>query len=88
MQNFAAPGTFFARVPLDGPRTTVGPSEAGFPTLSERSGLAKGPVDWPPLAENPFCKRKEFKRITMRSDRTDQSFAAMIYLSAAIINSR
>ncbi|MBV1829610.1 transposase, partial [Komagataeibacter sp. AV436] len=40
------------------------------------------------LIENFFCKLKEFKRIATRSDKTDRSFAAMIYLSAAIINSR
>ena len=43
---------------------------------------------WRHLIENFFCKLKEFKRIAMRSDKTDQSFAAMIYLSAAVINSR
>jgi len=31
---------------------------------------------------------KEFKRIAMRSDKTDTSFAAMIHLAAAVINSR
>ncbi|TXI97940.1 MAG: IS5 family transposase, partial [Aquabacterium sp.] len=35
-----------------------------------------------------FCKLKEFKRIAMRSDKTDNSFAAMIYLAAGVINSR
>ncbi|RFP04026.1 transposase [Komagataeibacter xylinus] len=40
------------------------------------------------LIENFFCKLKEFKRIAMRSDKTDRSFAAMIYLVAAVINSR
>ena len=40
------------------------------------------------LIENFFCKLKEFKRIAMRSEKTDKSFAAMIYLTAAIINSR
>jgi transposase len=35
-----------------------------------------------------FCKLKEFKRIALRADKTDQSFAAMIYLAAALINSR
>ncbi|MCJ8353605.1 IS5/IS1182 family transposase, partial [Novacetimonas hansenii] len=35
-----------------------------------------------------FCKLKEFKRIAIRSEKTDKSFAAMIYLTAAIINSR
>jgi transposase len=43
---------------------------------------------WRHLIENFFCKLKEFKRIAMRSDKTDQSFTAMIYLSSAIINSR
>ncbi len=43
---------------------------------------------WRHLIENFFCKLKEFKRITLRSDKTDQSFAAMIYACAALINSR
>ena len=43
---------------------------------------------WRHLVENFFCKIKEFKRIAMRADKTDQSFKAMIYLAAAIINSR
>jgi len=40
------------------------------------------------LVENFFRKLKEFKRIAMRSDKTDTSFAAMISACAAIINSR
>ena len=44
--------------------------------------------EWRHLIENFFCKLKEFKRIAMRSDKTDQSFEAMIYLSAILINSR
>ena len=43
---------------------------------------------WRHLIENFFGKLKEFKRIAMRSDKTDQSFAAMIYAAAAIINAR
>jgi transposase len=43
---------------------------------------------WRHLIENFFCKLKEFKRIAMRSDKTDQSFAAMIHLAAAVIVSR
>lgn len=43
---------------------------------------------WRHLIENFFCKIKEFKRIAMRSDKTDQSFAAMIHACAAVINSR
>ena len=43
---------------------------------------------WRHLIENFFCKLKEFKRIAMRSDKTDQSFAAMIYITSAVIASR
>ena len=43
---------------------------------------------WRQLIENYFCKLKEFKRIAMRSDKTDSSFSAMIYLCASVINSR
>lgn len=43
---------------------------------------------WRHLIENYFCKLKEFKRIAMRSDKTDSSFSAMIYLCASVINSR
>ena len=43
---------------------------------------------WRHLVEDFFCKLKEFKRISMRACKTDQSFQAMIYLAAAVINSR
>jgi transposase len=43
---------------------------------------------WRHLIENLFCKLKEFKRIAMRADKTDQSFRAIIHLAAAVINSR
>lgn len=43
---------------------------------------------WRHLIENFFCKLKEFKRIAMRACKTDRSFQAMIYLAAAVINSR
>ena len=51
------------------------------------------PVDseiykWRHLIENYFCKLKELKRIAMRADKTGQSFAAFVYLTAAVINSR
>jgi transposase len=51
------------------------------------------PVDaemykWRHLIENFFCKLKEFKRIAMRADKTDQSFSAFIHLAAAVINSK
>ncbi|MBV8095860.1 MAG: hypothetical protein JOY71_24180 [Acetobacteraceae bacterium] len=38
--------------------------------------------------ENFLGRFKEFKRIAMRSDTTDESFAAMIHLAAAVIGSR
>jgi transposase len=40
------------------------------------------------LIENFFCELKELERVAMRSDKTDQSFSAMIHLAAAVINSR
>ena len=40
------------------------------------------------LIENFLCKLKECKRIAMRADKTDQSFAAITHLAAAVINSR
>jgi len=43
---------------------------------------------WRHLIENFFQKLKEFKRIAMRADKTDHAFSAMIYLAAAVINSR
>jgi transposase len=43
---------------------------------------------WRHLIENFFCRLKEFKRIAMRADKTDQNFEAMIYLAAAVDNSR
>ena len=43
---------------------------------------------WRHLIENCFCKLKAFKRLAMRSDKLDTSFEAMIYLGAAVINSR
>lgn len=43
---------------------------------------------WRHLIENFFCKLKEFKRIAMRAEKTDRSFAAMIHLAATIIACR
>ena len=43
---------------------------------------------WRHLIENYFQKLKEFKRIAMRSDKTDRSYAAMIHLCAGLINSK
>jgi transposase len=43
---------------------------------------------WRHLIENFFCKLKEFKRIAMRVEKTDASYAAMICAAAAMIHSR
>lgn len=43
---------------------------------------------WRHLIEDFFGKLKEFKRVAMRSDKMDGSFAAMVHLAAAVINSR
>jgi transposase len=43
---------------------------------------------WRHLIENFFCKLKEFKRIALRACKTDESFAAMIYAAATILNTR
>jgi len=58
------------------------------PRRKEPLPLDRELYKWRHLIENFFCKLKEFKRIALRADKTDQSFAAMIYLVAAVINSR
>jgi transposase len=70
-------------------------SERGAKVVISQRPKRKAPLDidrdlytWRHLIENFFCKLKEFKRVAMRSDKTDSSFAAMIYLGSAIINSR
>jgi transposase len=77
-------------------------SDAIIASLNERGAKAviaqharrthKPPFDqemykWRHLIENFFGKLKEFKRIAMRADKTDSSFAAIIHLAAAVINS-
>ena len=62
--------------------------------IAQKSGrtaplaIDKDIYKWRHLIENFFCKLKEFKRIAMRSDKTDPSFEAMIYLGATVIQSR
>ncbi len=58
------------------------------PARAQRLQIDAELYKWRHLIENFFCKLKEFKRIAMRSDKTDQSFAAMIHLASAVINSR
>lgn len=40
------------------------------------------------LIENFFSKLEEFERIASHADKTDQSFEATIYISAAVIHAR
>ena len=61
---------------------------AQHPRRAKPLAIDAGAYKWRHLIENFFCKIKEFKRIAMRSDKTDQSFAAMIHLAAAVIHSR
>ena len=70
-------------------------NERGAKVVISQRPKRKAPLDidqdvykWRHLIENFFGKLKEFKRVAMRSDKTDTSFAAMIYLGSAIINSR
>ena len=58
------------------------------PRRSKPIAIDQEMYKWCHLIENFFCKLKEFKRIAMRADKTDQSFAANIHLAAAVINSR
>ncbi len=61
---------------------------AQHPRRTTPRGIDGEMYKWRHLIENFFCKLKEFKRIALRSDKTDQSFAAMIYLTATVINSQ
>jgi transposase len=58
------------------------------PRRSQPRRIDEEMYKWRHLIENFFCKLKEFKRIALRADKTDQSFSARIHLAAAVINSR
>ena len=45
----------------------------------------RGKYKWRHLIENFFCRIKEFKKIAMRCEKTDESFAANIYLAATVL---
>ena len=70
-------------------------NERGAKVVISQLPKRKAPLDidrdvykWRHLIENFFGKLKEFKRVAMRSDKTETSFAAMIYLGSTVINSR
>ena len=58
------------------------------PRRSQPLTIDENIYTWRHLIENFFCKLKDFKRIAMRSDKTDNSFNAMIHLAASVIHSR
>jgi transposase len=58
------------------------------PRRAKPLDIDKDIYKWRHLIENFFGKLKEFKRIALRSDKTDTSFEAMIYLATAVIQSR
>ena len=71
------------------------PDERGAKVVVAQHPRRTAPLDidaelykWRHLIEDFFCKLKEFKRVAMRSDTTDHSFAAMIHLATAVIHSR
>jgi transposase len=43
---------------------------------------------WRHLIDNFFCKFNDLNRIAMRACKRDKSFEAMIFIAAAVINSR
>ncbi len=61
---------------------------AQHPRRTTPLAIAAEMYKWWHLIESVFCTLQEFKRIALRADKTDQSFAAMIYIAAALINSR
>jgi transposase len=88
-------GAFIADKAFDSDAIVADLNERGAKiVISQHPRRAKPiPMDaemykWRHLIENFFCKLKEFKRIAMRACKTDRSFEAMIYLAAAVINSR
>lgn len=70
-----------AEVDARGAKAVIAPHPRRTKPLAVDAEMYK----WRHLIENFFCKLKEFKRIAMRADKTDQSFSAMIYLAAAVI---
>src|SRR4051795_2288792 len=68
-----------------GPRWSTLANIARHPRRSSPLAIDTEMYKWRHLIESFFCKLKEFKRIALRADKTDQSFSAMIYLAAAVV---
>jgi transposase len=58
------------------------------PRRTQPLGIDVEVYKWRHLFENFFCKLQEFRRVAMRIDKTDTSFAAIIHRAAAVTNSR
>jgi transposase len=71
---------------LNNRRTKVVISQ--HPRRAQKVPIGAELYKWRHLIENLFAKLKEFKRIAMRAKKTDESFRAIIYLAAAVINSQ
>ncbi len=63
-------------------------SKAVIPPRANRSRQRdhdQAMYQWRHLIENFFCRLKEFKKIAMRAEKTDASFASNIYLAATVL---
>ncbi len=58
------------------------------PQRKEPLEIDKEVYKWRHLVENFFCDLKDFRRIALRTDKTDTSFAAIISACAALLHSR
>ena len=86
---------FIADKAFDNNRTIADLTERGSKVVISQMPNRKAPLaidleiyKWRHLIENFCCQLKEFKRIAMRSDKTDTSFEAMIHLAGGLINAR
>ena len=88
-------GALIAEIAFDSNTIITGLDQRGAKAVIAQHPRRSSPLPidaemykWRHLIENFFCRLKEFKRIAMRADKTDQSFAAFIHLVAAVLNSR
>jgi hypothetical protein len=61
---------------------------APHPRRTKPLDIGRAMDEWRHPIENFSCKPREFERVALRRDKTDESFAGMIRLAAAVINSR
>lgn len=58
------------------------------PQRKEPLAIDEEMYKWRHLVENFFCDLKDFRRIALRTDKTDLSFAAIINACAGLLNSK